>query len=75
MDNQTRQMGESPETEASRVAQTLVEQNREIERLRQQNAELADIIQTICDETGMCVSTQDVLFFPKSKWYLTTGGD
>lgn len=35
MDNQTRQMGESPEAETSRVARTLMEQNREIIRLRQ----------------------------------------
>lgn len=46
----------------------------EIERLRQQNAELVELMQATVDYTGVVVSSPNISFYPSPKWHLVTNG-
>ena len=46
----------------------------EIERLRQQNAELKELLQATVDYTGAVASSPNISFYPSPKWHLVTNG-
>ena len=46
----------------------------EIERLRQQNAELKELLQATVDYTGAVASSPNLSFYPSPKWHLVTNG-
>jgi len=46
----------------------------EIERLRNDKAELKELLQATVDYTGAVASSPNISFYPSPKWHLVTNG-
>ena len=62
------------DTETSRVGKLLADQAEEIVKLKQQNAELKELLQATVDYTGAAASSPNISFYPSPKWHLVTNG-
>ena len=60
-------IGDDPDKDCQEAAD-------EIERLRQQNAELKELLQATVDYTGAVASSPNISFYPSPKWHLVTNG-
>lgn len=63
-----RRTGESEQAHIARLTD-------EIERLREENAELKELLQATVDYTGAAASSPNLKFYPSPKWHLVTNGE